>query len=78
MVIPTVDQTEGIWIKRTNNEGDHYIQVVFPKKDHNDQEHRSNCLALIQRGSLQPEFADHLLPAQRVWDQAQRYHREHV
>lgn len=78
MTIPTVDQTEGIWIARTNNQGYHYIQAVFPKKDHSDQEHLSNCRALIQRGSLQPEFDDHILPERRAWDQTQRYYRVHV
>lgn len=78
MAIPTVDQTEGIWIARTNDEGNHYIQAVFFKQGHADQAHQSNCRKLIHRGSLQPEQADHLSPAQREWDQDQRYHRIHV
>jgi|GEM_PF-1544899 len=78
MSIPTVDQTEGIWIERTNNQGNHYIQAVFFKEGHADQMHQSNCNKLIQRGSLLPEHADHLQPAQRAWDQKQRYHRVHV
>ncbi len=78
MSIPTVDQTEGIWIERTNNQGNHYIQAIFFKEGRTDQMHQSNCNKLIQRGSLQPEYADHLQPAQREWDQKQRYHRVHV
>jgi len=78
MALPTLDQTEGIWIERTNHQGDHYIQTVFSKEDHSDKAHRSNCRQLIQRGSLQPEYADHLQPFQREWDPKQRYHRIHV
>ena len=78
MTIPTVNQTEGIWIERTNNEGNHYVQTIFPQENHSDQAHRANCRKLIQRGSLQPEHADHLQPAQREWDRQQRYHRVHV
>ena len=33
MAIPTVDQTEGIWIARTNDEGNHSIQAVFLRTD---------------------------------------------
>lgn len=78
MAIPTVDQTEGIWIERTNNQGNHYIQAIFGKEGHPDRAHRFNCSKLIQRGSLQPEHNDHLLPARREWDQRQRYHRVHM
>lgn len=78
MAIPTVDQTEGIWIERTSNRGNHYVQSIFPQENHSDQAHRTNCRKLIRRGSLQPEQADHLQPAQREWDQQQRYHRVHV
>lgn len=78
MAIPTIDQTEGIWIQRTNNQGEHYIQAIFSKENPADQAHRSNCSKLIQRGSLQPEYADHLQPAQRAWDLRQRYHRVHI
>ncbi len=78
MALPTLDQTEGIWIERTSNQGNHYIQEVFPQENHSDQAHRANCDMLIRRGSLQPEHADHLLPTQRGWNQAQRYHRVHV
>ena len=77
MTIPTVDQTEGIWIERTSDEGNHYIQEIFFKQSHSDLAHRSNCNKLIQRGSLQPEHADHLQPAKRKWDQEKRYHRVH-
>lgn len=78
MSIPTLDQTEGIWIERTNNQGNHHIQGIFPKENSLDQAHRANCRMLIQRGSLQPEHADHLVSAQRNWDQKQRYHRVHI
>jgi hypothetical protein len=78
MSIPTVDQTEGIWIERTGNQGNHYIQAVFFQQSRSDRLHRFNCTKLIQRGSLQPEHEDRLLPAQREWDQSQRYHRVHV
>jgi len=78
MAIPTLDQTEGIWIERTRNQGNHYIQEVFSQEGRSDQAHRSNCSTLIHRGSLQPEHADRLLPAQRAWDQEQRYHRVHM
>lgn len=77
MIIPTVDQTEGVWIERTNNQGSHYIQIIFSRESHSDQAHRSNCRKLIQRGSLQPEDNDHLLPAQREWDPERRYYRVH-
>lgn len=77
MAIPTVDQTEGIWIQRTGNQGKHYIQTLFSGDNHSDQAHRLNCRKLIQRGSLQPEYNDHLLPAQREWDLEQRYYRVH-
>ena len=77
LLIPTVDQTEGVWIERTNNQGNHFIQAIFSKENHSDQAHRSNCSKLIHRGSLQPELVDHLLPAQREWDREQRYHRVH-
>lgn len=69
MAIPTIDQIEGIWVDRTNDEGNHYIQAVFFKEGHSDQAHQSHCRILIHRGSLQPERADHLAPAQRKWDQ---------
>jgi hypothetical protein len=78
MAIPTVNQTEGVWIERTRNQGDHYVQEVFPHESRSDPAHRANCDGLIHRGSLQPEYPDHLLPAQRVWDHARRYHRVHV
>ena len=77
MAIPTVDQTGGLWIQRTGNQGNHYIQTVFSGGNHSDQAHRLNCRKLIQRGSLQPEYNDHLLPAQREWDLEQRYYRVH-
>lgn len=78
MTIPTIDQTEGVWIERTRRQGYHYIQTIFPKEGNPDQAHRANCDKLIQRGSLQPEHADHVQPAQRAWDREQRYYRVHV
>lgn len=78
MSLPTLDQTEGIWIDRTSNQGEHYIQEVFFKENSRELAHRANCGMLIQRGSLQPEHPDHLQPRQRVWDKAQRYHRVHI
>jgi hypothetical protein len=78
MAIPTLNQTEGLWINRTSDLGNHYIQAIFSKDTHSDLPHRSNCNELIRRGSLQPEYADHLLPEQRAWDQEQRYHRVHI
>jgi hypothetical protein len=78
MITPTLNQTEGVWINRTSDEGDHYIQAIFPKENHSDLSHRSNCYELIRRGNLQPEYADYLPPAQRTWDQEQRYHYVHT
>ena len=78
MAVPTLNQTEGVWINRTSDQGDHYIQAIFPKEDHSDQWHQSNCDALIRRGTLQPEYTDYLPSAQRIWDQEQRYHHVNV
>jgi rubrerythrin len=78
MTLPNMDQTEGIWIERTKNQGYHYIQEVFSRNTQAEQAHRMNCRKLIQRGSLQPEHTDHLVPSQREWDGAQRYSRVHI
>jgi hypothetical protein len=32
MILPTIDQTEGIWIARTGDQGYHAIQKYFPRK----------------------------------------------
>jgi hypothetical protein len=34
MIRPTMDQTEGIWIARTNDEGYHSLEEVFPQDRH--------------------------------------------
>jgi hypothetical protein len=78
MALPTLDQTEGIWIDRTKNQGYHYIQVIFPKDTYAEQAHRANCLFLIQRGSLQAESPDSSAHSLREWDATQRYHRVHI
>jgi hypothetical protein len=78
MTLPTVDQTEGVWIARTNDQGYHTIQEIFPKETVIERAHRANCLVLIQRGSLQPEHEDHLHPSQRMWRWSERYCRKHI
>lgn len=78
MTLPTIDQTEGIWIARTNNQGHHSIQEVFSGKTEIERTHRANCRLLLQRGSLEPEHPDHLLPSQRVLIETERYSREHI
>jgi hypothetical protein len=75
MTLPTIDETEGVWILRTRDQGYHLIQDVFPKETAVDRAHRANCLWLIRRGSLQPEHADPLPPAWRVWRETERYCR---
>lgn len=76
MIPPTVDQTEGVWIIRTNDQDYHYIQEVFPKDIEIDRMHRANCRLLIQKGVLQPEHGDRLPPAQRRWNDRERYCRK--
>lgn len=78
MTLPTIDQTEGIWIARTNDQGYHSIQDIFPTDTAIEHAHRANCRLLIQRGSLQPEHPDHRRPFQRVWIETERYTRKHV
>jgi PAS domain S-box-containing protein len=75
MTLPTIDETEGVWILRTRDQGYHVIQEVFPKETEIDRAHRANCLWLIRRGSLQPEHGDPLPPAERVWKETERYCR---
>ena len=73
MTLPTLDQTEGIWMGRTENQGYHYIQEVFSNASLRERYHQDNCFALITRGSLEPELPDGLQPAQRTWERVQRY-----
>jgi hypothetical protein len=78
MIIPTLDQTEGVWIERTSNQGYHYIQEIFYRDTPAEQAHRANCRLLIRRGSLQPELTGQAMSSQREWDRVQRYSRVHV
>lgn len=73
MAIPTLDQTEGIWMARTEEGKYYYIQDVFPETVLRDTLHRDNCHALIRRGSLIPERRDLLHSAQGVWQRTLRY-----
>jgi hypothetical protein len=77
MIIPTLDQTEGIWIARTNGHGYHYVQEIFSEEIAGERHHRANCYLLITRGSLEPEISDGLAPSQRIWDATQRYRQVH-
>jgi hypothetical protein len=78
MIMPTLDQTEGVWIERTNNQGYHYVQEIFFRNTPSEQAHRANCRVLIRRGTLQPELANQVVSSQREWDMMQRYSRVHV
>lgn len=78
MILPTLDQTEGVWIERTNNQGYHSIQAVFPLDTPTERAHRANCHLLLQRGSLQAEPTGHFVLSQRQWDGTQRYCRVHI
>ncbi|GLV58931.1 hypothetical protein KDH_57590 [Dictyobacter sp. S3.2.2.5] len=73
MVIPTLDQTEGIWMARTEEGGYYYIQDVFPDIVARNTLHRDNCHALLRRGSLVPEQRDAFHSAQGVWESSRRY-----
>jgi hypothetical protein len=73
MTFPNLDQTEGIWIERTQNHGYHYVQDVFSSENPRERYHQDNCRLLITRGSLQPEVPDGLAPSQRTWEKALRY-----
>jgi hypothetical protein len=75
--MPTLDQTEGIWIGRTSNQGYHYVQAVFPGNTPREQWHQANCRVLIARGHLQPEQGEDRDKAQKVWDPTRRYMRIH-
>jgi len=76
MILPTVDQTEGVWITRTNDQGYYYIHDLFPADTALDRAHRSNCRLLIQRGTLQPEHSDHFALSQGGWNERERYRRK--
>ena len=78
MALPTLDQTEGIWITRTENNGYHYVQEVFKGEMPRERFHRANCQLLIRRGSLEPESFDGLAPGQRIWNATLRYCRVHT
>ncbi|QBD81532.1 hypothetical protein EPA93_38415 [Ktedonosporobacter rubrisoli] len=78
MAVPTLDQTEGVWITRTDDHGFHFVQEVFSEETSSGRFHRSNCSRLIARGSLEPEAEDRLAPEQRVWNRMQRYRRVHA
>lgn len=78
MTRPTLDQTEGIWIGRTSNQGYHYVQDVFPGDTLRERWHRENCRVLIARGHLQAERRDNLAVSQKEWKQEQRYKQVHI
>jgi hypothetical protein len=78
MIIPTLDQTEGVWIDRTSNQGYHYIQEIFYRDTPAEQVHRANCRFLIRRGTLQPEPTTQAMDSQREGDMMQRYYRVNV
>ncbi|WP_220198063.1 hypothetical protein [Ktedonospora formicarum] len=78
MAIPTLNQTEGVWITRTKNQGYHYIQEIFPGDTPQEHFHRANCRLLITRGILAPEHQDDLRSSQRAWDVTQRYCQVHA
>lgn len=77
MIVPTLDQTEGIWIGRTLGQGYHYVQDIFPGDTPREQWHRANCQQLIAKGRLLPEQGNDLTTSQKVWNQTQRYERVH-
>ena len=77
MSTPTLDQTEGIWIGRTEDQGYHYVQDIFSNDAPRELLHQANCRMLIRRGSLEPEQRDGLVPGQRLWDRGQRYKQVH-
>jgi hypothetical protein len=77
MTLPNLNQTEGVWLQRTSEQGYHYVQDVFSDDSPREQRHQDNCRMLIARGSLQPEFPDGLAPSERVWERTLRYMRVH-
>jgi hypothetical protein len=64
MIVPTLDQTEGVWIERTGNLEYHCIQKIFYRNTPTDQAHKANCCLLIRRGTLQPERTNQAAPSQ--------------
>lgn len=72
MALPTPDETERIWIARTNGEGYHYIQEVFPNNEI-DHVHRANCRVLILLGRFCPEHEDAAPISRRRWNPGERY-----
>ena len=78
MTMPNLDQTEGVWIGRTSDQGYHFVQAVFPGNTPREQWHQANCRVLIARGRLQPERVDGPDSSQRVWDPARRYKRVQI
>lgn len=73
MTIPTLDQTEGIWMTRTEEGKYYYIQEVFPDIVPRNTFHHNNCHALLRRGSLIPEQRGSFRSAQDIWERTQRY-----
>jgi len=73
MAIPTLDQTEGVWMNRTNNCGYHYVNEVFSKDTASERFHRANCSLLIMRGRLKPEHSGHPDLSQAIDDESQRF-----
>ena len=78
MTMPTPDQTEGIWIGRTEEQGYYYVQDVFPGDTPRDAWHRANCRLLVARGLLQAERRNGRVPPPGEWVQTQRYMRVHI
>lgn len=78
MTMPNLDQTEGVWIIRTADQGYHYVQDVFPANTPREQWHQENCRVLIARGNLQPERKDGDAGSHAVWNQTSRYRRVHI
>lgn len=78
MTMPTPDQTEGIWIGRTEEQGYYYVQDVFPGDTPRDAWHRANCRILVARGHLQAERKNGRVSPPGEWVQTQRYMRVHI
>jgi hypothetical protein len=78
MTVPTLDQTEGVWIGRTSGQGYHYIQDIFPGDTPREVWHRTNCQALIARGHLQAEYEGNRGLVQDAWTHTLRYMRVHA
>jgi hypothetical protein len=60
MIPPTVDQTEGVWIIRTNDRGYYYIQEVFSKEASLSQSRVIVCLLLKGGGTTENGTAGNL------------------